>query len=248
MNLWMYDRRWWTSVRFSKPPLWPLWPMEALQGYWLSGPLAMRTNRRSPKDLTRLLFAHAIRKKPRWYTVFLKSIDMLLATFAKDGSPSCTLGPIGLVHAAMPSLTSNARQQAAWLWQSMQNHQMALWYDNWVKKNYGVDPLPPDHSINCTVVAVLHLPVLPPFPDHVSLIHAAHTTGARVDALQLRHADLFLRVYALPHMIRPTFVTAPLDIVRQNVPSLRWQPMMLSQLRRGTKGDPLKLLNGMRHV
>ena len=23
MNLWMYDRRWWTSVRFSKPPLWP---------------------------------------------------------------------------------------------------------------------------------------------------------------------------------------------------------------------------------
>ena len=34
------------------------------------GALAMRTNRRSQKDLTRLLFAHGIRKKPRWYTVF----------------------------------------------------------------------------------------------------------------------------------------------------------------------------------
>ena len=31
---------------------------------------AMRTNQRSRKDLTRLLFAHGIRKKPRWYTVF----------------------------------------------------------------------------------------------------------------------------------------------------------------------------------
>ena len=28
--------------------------------------LAMRTNRRSRKDFTRLLFAHGIRKKPRW--------------------------------------------------------------------------------------------------------------------------------------------------------------------------------------
>ena len=68
------------------------------------------------------------------------------------------LAPAGLVHAAMPSLTGNARQQATWLWQSMQIHQMALWYDNWVQKNYGVDPLHPDHSINCKVVAVLHLP------------------------------------------------------------------------------------------
>ena len=32
--------------------------------------LAIRLNRRSPKDLTRLLVAHGIRKKPCWYTVF----------------------------------------------------------------------------------------------------------------------------------------------------------------------------------
>ena len=32
--------------------------------------LAMRKNRRSRKDFTRLLFAHGIRKKPRWYNVF----------------------------------------------------------------------------------------------------------------------------------------------------------------------------------
>ena len=38
---------------------------------------------------------------------------------------------------------------------------MALWYDNWVKENYGVDPLHLDHSINCTAVAVLHLLALP---------------------------------------------------------------------------------------
>ena len=86
---------------------------------------------------------------------------------------------------------------------------MALWYDNLVKKNYGVGPLHPDHSINCTVVAVLHLSALPPFPGHVSLIHAVQTIGARVDALQLRHADLFRRVYALPDMIQRTFVRVP---------------------------------------
>ena len=32
--------------------------------------VAMRTNRRSWKDLTRLLCAYGIQKKPRWYTVF----------------------------------------------------------------------------------------------------------------------------------------------------------------------------------
>ena len=74
------------------------------------------------------------------------------------------LAPIGLVHAAMPTLTANARQQATWLLQSMQTQQMALWYDNWVNKNYGVDPLHPDCSILCTDVAMLHLPPLLPFP------------------------------------------------------------------------------------
>ena len=148
----------------------------------------------------------------------------------------------------MPSLTANARQQATSLWQSMQNHRMALWYDNEVKKNYGVHPLHLDHSINCTAVAVLHLPVLPPFPGHVSLIDAVETIGARVDASQLHHPDLLRRVDALPDMIRRTFVRVPLDIVRQNVVPLRWQPMMLSQLRCGTKLDHLKLLNTPRHV
>ena len=100
-------------------------------------------------------------------------------------------------------------------------------------------------------MAVLHLPALPPFPGHASLIHAVHTIGARVDALQLRHADLFRRVYALPDMIQRTFVRVPLDIVdsvRLDVLSLRWQPMMLSQLRCGTKLYHLKLLNMIRHV
>ena len=77
-----------------------------------------------------------------------------------------------------------------------------------------------DHSINCTAVAVLHLPALPRFAGHVSL----------------------------PDMIQLTFVRVFLDIVRQNVLSLRWQPMMLYQLRCGTKLDHLKLLNTTRHV
>ena len=49
-------------------------------------------------------------------------------------------------------------------------------------------------------------------------------------------------------MIQRTFVKVPLDIVRQNVLSLRWQPMMLSQLRCGTKPDHFKPLNTIRHV
>ena len=102
--------------------------------------------------------------------------------------------------------------------------------------------------VNPIAVAVLHLPALPPFPGHVSLIPAVQTIGARVDALQLRRADLFRRVYALPDMIERTFVRVPLDIVRHNLLSLCWQPMMLSQLRFGTKLDHLKLLNTIRHV
>ena len=183
--------------------------------------LAMRTNRRSRKDLTWLLFAYGIQKKPRWYNVFSNELICLWRLLRKMAAPLAQsldvpmpislsrrthqlLAPTGLVHAAMPSLTANAWQQATWLWKSMQNDQMALWYDNLVKKNYGVDPLHPRHSIDCTVAAVLHLPALPPFPRHVSLIHAVQTIGARVDALQLRHAHLFRRVYAVPDMIQRT--------------------------------------------
>ena len=92
------------------------------------------------------------------------------------------------------------------------------------------------------------MPALPPFPGHVSLLDAVRTIGARVDALQLRHADLFRRIYALPDMIQRTFVRVPLDIVRHNVVSLRWQPMMLSQLRCGSKLEHLKLIHTIRHV
>ena len=51
-----------------------------------------------------------------------------------------------------------------------------------------------------------------------------------------RHAEFFRRVYA------------PLNIVCRNVPSPRWQPMMLSHLRCGTKVDHLKLLKMIWHV
>ena len=98
---------------------------------------------------------------------FLKSSDMLVAIFEKDGGPSCTI----------PRCTN-------------------------AYFNYGVDPLHPEHSINCAAVAVLHLLAPPPFSGHVSLIHAVQTIRARVDALQLRYAVLLRRVYALRDMIQ----------------------------------------------
>ena len=98
--------------------------------------LAMRTNRQSRKDSTPLLFAHGIRKKPRWYTVFSNQLLCLWRLLRKMVAPHAQsedvqmpislsrrtrrlLAPTGLVHAAMPSLTANARNQATWLWQSM---------------------------------------------------------------------------------------------------------------------------------
>ena len=66
--------------------------------------------------------------------------------------------------------------------------------------------------------------------------------GAGVEALQARHGDLFRSVYALSSIIHRKFVIVPLDIVRQNTPSFRWQPMMFSQPRCGTKLSHLKLM------
>ena len=121
-----------------------------------------------------MLFAYGMRKKPRWYTVFSNQLICLWRLLRNMAAPHARspdvpiptslnrrthrlLAPIGLVHAVMPSLFVNVWQQAFWLWQSMQNDQMALWYDNWVKKRYGVDPLHLNHSIICTTAAVLHL-------------------------------------------------------------------------------------------
>ena len=49
--------------------------------------LALRTNRRSRKDLTRLLFTHGIRKKPRWNTVFSNQLICLWRRFKKTAAP-----------------------------------------------------------------------------------------------------------------------------------------------------------------
>ena len=49
--------------------------------------LAMRTNRRSWKDFTRFLFAHGIRKKPRWYTIFSNQLRCLWQLLRKMAAP-----------------------------------------------------------------------------------------------------------------------------------------------------------------
>ena len=49
--------------------------------------LAMRTNLRSRKDLTWLLFAYGIRKKPRWYTVFSNQLICLWRLLRKMAAP-----------------------------------------------------------------------------------------------------------------------------------------------------------------
>ena len=49
--------------------------------------LAMRTNRQSRKDFTRLLLAHEIWKKPRWYTVFSNQLLCLWPLLRKMVAP-----------------------------------------------------------------------------------------------------------------------------------------------------------------
>ena len=49
--------------------------------------LAMRTNRRSQKDLTRVLFAYGLRKKPHWYTVFSNQLICLWRLLRKMAAP-----------------------------------------------------------------------------------------------------------------------------------------------------------------
>ena len=142
--------------------------MGALQGFWPSGPWQCEQSTFTDGSYTVAVCVWITEEAPLPHC-FLKSRDMLVATFEKDGSLSCTI----------PRCTN-------------------------AYFNYGVDPLHLDHSINCTAVAVLHLPALPPFPGHVSLIHAVQTIRARVDALHLRRADLFGRVYALLDMIQCT--------------------------------------------
>ena len=121
------------------------------------------------------------------------------------------------------------------------NQQVGFYYDNWVKRNFGMYRLHPHHSMNCTAGVVLHLLALPPFPGQVILVDAVQTIGARVEALQAHHIDLCRCVYAFPDMIQRTFVTLVLDNVPRNVLSLRWHPMMLSQLTCGSdsKKQPL---------
>ena len=58
------------------------------------------------------------------------------------------VAPAGIVHVGMPALTTNASQQATWLWERMQNHHLGLWYVNWVNKTFRVDPLHPRSDPN----------------------------------------------------------------------------------------------------
>ena len=49
--------------------------------------LAIRTNQRSRKDLTRLLFADGMLKKPGWYTVFSNQLICLWQLLKKMAAP-----------------------------------------------------------------------------------------------------------------------------------------------------------------
>ena len=207
-----------------------------------------RCNRRTRKTIPQIVVASKQNRKPRWLSVFTKQLYMLWSVLHKAARPTSkvsrkdtltgqpltqgvrrVLANCGVVTNRPVPLTAKATSAAQQLWSSMSNHQMAMWFDNWWWKRSTIDPEHPNPSMNLTVFAMLHTTDLCPFPRHPSLVtvlgqldSAVHST-----ATALRSLNDVTRVSL---DAEPEFIRVPLDIKRDNVRSLQFRPLLLTDL------------------
>ena len=121
--------------------------------------------------------------------------------------------------------------------------------DNFNRLRTGVDPQNPDLSVNTTAVAVLHIPRPPAWPGHLTLSQLA---GAMDGVLQSA-AESARRLHDLLAYLRSGGLVreqcrAPLDVLRKQVRSLQWRPLMIAPLEPGTLLDLLKVMATLRYL
>ena len=226
----------------------------------------VRCNRRTRKTVPQIVVASKQNRKPRWLSVFMKQLYMLWSVLHKAARPTSKVSrketltgqPLtqgvrrvlvncGVVTNRPVPLTAKATSAAQQLWSSMSNHQMAMWFDNWWWKRSTTDPEHPNPSMNLTVFAMLHTTDLCPFPGHPSLVtvlgqldSAVHST-----ATALRSLNDVTRVSL---DAEPEFIRVPLDIKRDNVRSLQFRPLLLTDFTTGGILDLLHILQEIQDI
>ena len=225
-----------------------------------------RCNCRTRKTVPQTVVASKQNRKPRGLSVFTKQLYMLWSVLHKSARPTSkvsrkdtltgqpltqgvrrVLANCGVVTNRPVPLTAEATWAAQQLWSSMSNHQMAMWFDNWWWKRFTTDLEHPNPSMNLTVFAMLHTTDLCPFPGHPSLVtvlghldSAVHST-----ATTLRSLNDVTRVSL---DAEPEFIRVPLDIKRDNVRSLQFRPLLLTDLTTGGILDLLHMLQEIQDI
>ena len=226
----------------------------------------VRCNRRTRKTVPQIVVASKQNRKPRWLSVFTKQLYMLWSVLHKAARPTSkvsrkdtltgqpltqgvrrVLANCGVVTNRPVPLTAKATSAAQQLWSSMSNHQMAMWFANWWWKRSTTDQEHPNPSMNLTVFAMLHTTDLCPFPGHPSLVtvlgqldSAVHSTATALRSLNdVTRASLDAE---------PEFIRVPLDIKRDNVRSLQFRPLLLTDLTTGGILDLLHILQEIQDI
>lgn len=106
-----------------------------------------------------------------------------------------------------------------------------VWIDNWYRRRFTTDPSHDDASLNVSVIAVLHITRIPPFPGQLHLSEiVAHLPVLARNIRQSVRSVLAGAALVASQTLTPADIRVPLDIRRTGMRSLQWRPYILTAL------------------
>ena len=221
--------------------------------------LALRKDRHSRHTLAEVRASLRKQVKPRWWNTTANetfSLWRVMSLRCVPRSEQCyvpdlslgrksrrLLSSTGVTSSRPPNVADEAAKAAEDLWAGCYGQQVCMWIDNWYRKQYTVDPLNQDKSLSLVVTAILHVPIHPMYPGHL-------TRPQLVGNLDTRRMTLLstrpLLLQAMRHLtsspVERTFIRVPLDVVRHDAISPQWRPFYTSDNPPGTHSELLKVL------
>ena len=145
------------------------------------------------------------------------------------------------------TIHQRASQVLVTLWRSLAERHAVLWFDNFFKPRYFVNPALVQGSLNCTVMAVLHTCSLNGYRGLPALGELVGRARAAADGVWQRQAVLVAaveRIRSVP--LNAMAFRIPLDVVRRHVRSLQWRPLSLNDDQVGSQAQLCRTLRTCR--
>ena len=116
---------------------------------------------------------------------------------------------------SLQPLAAAASSSARALWDMCHHQQIVIWLDNFYRGRHGTDPLQTDLSLNSSVMTVMPIVDMPPYPCHMELSEVIANIPALVNTIINMQAALARGINLVnSEPMQPAWIRVPLDIQR----------------------------------